>query len=207
MEETITFEAEDGTDLVGSYYHGSGPSVILLHMLDHDRNTWNLFAEKLNKDNYTVLSIDLRGHGQSNKDWKTFDEEDFLDMIFDVQAAKDFLKKQGADTKRIIIMGASIGANLALEHAAEDEDVRATILLSPGLNYKGLETEGPAEEIETPVLIVASEGDEYSAKSSEKLDNLINNSKLKIYPGDRHGTDLFIGSDLNNIILEWLYSL
>jgi pimeloyl-ACP methyl ester carboxylesterase len=44
------------------------PTVILLHMLGKDRSTWSNFASTLSqKEGYAVLSIDLRGHGESVK--------------------------------------------------------------------------------------------------------------------------------------------
>lgn len=203
----VFLETEDGTEITGSFYYGSGPSVILLHQLGNDRNSWNMFANKLNKRNYTVLSIDLRGHGQSEGKWQEFDEEDFKDMIFDVRAAKDFLEQQGANTEILITIGASIGANTALNFAAEDEDVKAAALLSPGLNYKGIETGKSAKDIDIPTFIAVSEGDDYSFDSSKKIHNMIENSHLEEYKGEPHGTDMLKVTNLNNDLINWLERL
>jgi pimeloyl-ACP methyl ester carboxylesterase len=76
---TVNFLTDDGVSIIGSYYSPlnvvsnassstTTPTVILLHMLGKDRSTWNAFASTLSqKGGYAVLSIDLRGHGESVK--------------------------------------------------------------------------------------------------------------------------------------------
>ena len=67
-------------------------------MLGRNRNDWNTFASTLsNRSNgFAVLSIDLRGHGESiNQNGKTisfqsFTPIDFNKMVLDVKAARAF---------------------------------------------------------------------------------------------------------------------
>ena len=71
-------------------------------------------------------------------------------MILDVMAAKEFLDKE-----KNVVMGASIGANLAIKFANE---VDGAVSLSPSFNYKGIETREDAPNVNKPVLIVVSVG-------------------------------------------------
>ena len=97
--ERVTFTSNDGVSLVGSYFtpkpgiNNSTPSVILLHMLGRDRSTWNEFAQDLSHRGYAVLSVDLRGHGESIKQgnatisYQSFVPDDFKNMTLDVKGA------------------------------------------------------------------------------------------------------------------------
>lgn len=84
----------------------------------------------------------MRGHGKSvnqNGTFQSFTPNDFNKMKLDVKAAKQFLVTQkGINPKNIAIVGASIGANVALKYAAVDPSIKAVVLLSPGLHYKGV---------------------------------------------------------------------
>ena len=223
--ERVVFTSEDGVLLVGSYYKPrigtsiSTPSVILLHMLGMDRSTWDKFAQKLTQNGYAVLSVDLRGHGESIKQanhtisYQSFMPKNFKNMTLDVKAAKKYLiEGRKANPNQISIIGASIGANLALNYAASDHSIKSVILLSPGLNYRGISTLDAIMKYKNPIYIVTAEDDSESAKDSKILCEKITCAEnLKIFENTNvHGTDMLsdkmIGSNLQNIILSWLDS-
>src|SRR6266849_2861657 len=94
--------------------------------------------------------------GRSKEDWQSFG---------------DILERSGY---------AAIGANGALLFAAEEPRVRCAVLLSPGLDYHGVTTEAAIAQMKRPVLLVASEEDEYSAQSARRLERLAPGPKAKI---------------------------
>jgi predicted alpha/beta superfamily hydrolase len=59
------------------------------------------------------------------------------------------------------VIGASIGANLALQALANHPEIPWAVLLSPGLNYRGLKTRPLLETLQSSqrVLLVASSED------------------------------------------------
>ena len=196
--QAVTFITDDGVSIVGTYYAPSSglkdstPTIILLHMLGKDRSTWNTFASALSHKGYAVLSIDLRGYGESIKQgsstvsYQSFTENDFNKMTLDVKAAKQFLIEQkNANPDRMAVIGASIGANIALNYAATlDPTIKIVILLSPGLNYRGVATSDTITKFKNPIYIAATEGDSESAKGSQTLCDKINcGENLKIYSG------------------------
>ncbi len=220
-EETVSFLTKDGVKIFGSLYlpgrtKGKVSAVLLLHQLGKDRRSWNVLIPNLLKEKYVVLAIDLRGHGDSTTFdgkpyfYSDFSNSDYALMIEDVRSAVEYLKSRGeVRADRIGIIGASIGANLALQYASEDRNVRTVILLSPGENYRGLEILPFLEAYSRrALLIVVSEKDTYSLVSSQKLkEHAVQASpcKLKIYPGGLHGTDLMnISNGLPSIIVAWL---
>ena len=68
--------------------------------------------------NISSLAIDLRGHGESGGG-------EVAESFLDVQAALAWLKKEtGLPLGQTIVIGASIGANLAIQAAAAHADIR-----------------------------------------------------------------------------------
>ena len=124
----------------------------------------------------------------------------------DIAAAKEFLKGQtNVDISRMAIAGASIGANLALWQASIDKDVSLLVLLSPGLNYRGIQAAQLAPQYSGPVFILASDGDTNAAQSSRELFEIFPGDKeLEVIEGNSHGTNMFIQEpDLIDKLLEW----
>jgi len=201
-----TTTTTDGQTIAYNYYPGKDnmPGVILLHMLGRTKNDWNLFAEMLQKNGYHVIAIDLRGHGESFGNLATFKPTDFNNMVFDVAAAKEVLESHNANTHKLVIIGASIGANVALNYGAKDPDVQTVLLLSPGADYRGVKTTSAITEFTKPLFIVASSEDDYSAKSSEDLASANTNVTLVLYKNAGHGTNMFKNKELAPTLLQWV---
>lgn len=214
--EDLVLEAKDGVPIHATFYSaGSGkPAIILIHMMRRNRSDWADFALDLKEKGFSSLAIDLRGHGQTTKrkdgsmlDLGIFRTKDYKDMKMDLQAAMNYLYTQNVPKSKISIVGASIGANLAINYAAKHpKKIKAVALLSPGLNYKNIKTAEPMGTWSGPVFLTASKDDSSSAKSVDTL------SKMKpercetiIYPGEAHGTLIFNAKkDLVPKLLGWL---
>jgi alpha-beta hydrolase superfamily lysophospholipase len=214
MEE-ITFITEDGVKISGNYFKPKkehAPVFLLLHMMPSTKESWNSFATHLQEKGFAALAIDLRGHGNSTDknglklDYKDFKDHEHRDSMKDIAAAKEFLAGQAnVDISGMAIAGASIGANLALWQASIDKDVKILILLSAGLNYRGIQAAQLAPGYSGRVYILASVGDTNAAKSSRELFDIFSGDKeLKIIQGNSHGTNMFISEpELIDKLLEW----
>ena len=200
----INFNTQDGITIFASFYptNKSNDAIILLHMLSRNRLDYIPLATKLQSNGKNVLAIDLRGHGDSTLQtgsWTTFSTNDFKNMILDVKAAKQFLKKIGLHTNKIL--GASIGANVALDYAIHDPDITQLILLSPGLDYKGLKTEIAAAQFNGTMLLAAGTNDAYSMQTIKVLQSRAKNARVVILKNGGHGTALLDNKEfLTNII-------
>lgn len=207
--EGITLKAEDGTKLHAEYNKVNGESaVVLVHMLGRSAKDWRFVADKLNTSGLSTLAVDLRKHGANlpeDAGRPELSPQDFAGMKQDVQAAVAHLKAKGfAD---IQIVGASIGANLALQVAAEDPSIRSVVLLSPGLDFKGVTSEDAlAKYGERPLLVVVSKDDRYSAKSGLVLDSQAKGvHSLVIYETAGHGTKMLNKEpQAEPMVLSWL---
>lgn len=94
------------------------PAVILIHQGFSNREEWRFLFPRLVDQGYAVLAIDLRGHGNSQKLTTGKIAALFNDpeqAPFDLKAAIDFLAEcDDIDSRRVAVVGASIGANLAV---------------------------------------------------------------------------------------------
>jgi len=219
MPEKIKIKTDDGMAIAGTYRAMSeqtAPAVVLLHMMPATKENWDSFAQELNKKGFQCLAVDLRGHGESEggpDGFLNFTDRQHQESIKDVKAAFNFFTAKGVPPKDIFLCGASIGANLALKFQAEHPEIRATILLSPGLNYRGLETEPMAERInqtQSVFFAAGGENDRYSTETSQNLFNMLKseNKKLKILKNAGHGTEIFDDNQsLMGEIILWIQSL
>jgi alpha-beta hydrolase superfamily lysophospholipase len=192
----------DGVKISYNYFDSnSNKGVILLHELSKNKETWDDFAIKLTQQGYKIIAIDLRGHGKSDLDFKSFNSNDYINMALDVEEANNFLREKGAN--KISIIGASIGANLALNYVTQSDDIQTIILLSPGEDYRGVTTLDKISRFSKPILIVSSKEDKYAFESSKRLSELSNNVEFIELEGDEHGTEM-LSSNLENQIFGWI---
>lgn len=195
----------DGKVINGLYYPGTKEEgVILVHMLGRDRSSWENVPQDLNQKGFHVLAIDLRGHGDNlGKRFSQFTEEEWNTAITDVQAAHGFFTRKKVTT---YLVGASIGANLVLKYAATDDSILKVILLSPGLEYRGVEIGKASKEYKGSLLVAASKEDTYSYESSQTLFEGSPSLKkeFKKYQGGGHGTNMLSRTDVRGVIINWL---
>ena len=207
-------KTSDGVKIVGDFEMPTGAkkAVLLLHMMPSTRVSWKSLTEDLNKAGFATLAIDLRGHGESaaTLDYKKFTDAEHQASRLDVDAAINFLKQNKFSEENISFAGASIGANLSLDALYRYAGTSRAVLLSPGLNYRGIKTEAAMRGLNShqKVWLVAAEGDEYSAQSVRALKSLqAEKSVLTIFPGGDHGTTLFKSQPkLINDIAVFLHS-
>ena len=173
---------------------------MLLHQWGSDRKSYDKFAKRLQAKGFGVLAIDGRGFGESVKttDGKSVSpsrmDETVKGMKADVDNAFQFLTRQkNVDAQRICIVGASYGSSLAMIYGAENKQIKAVALLSPGLNYFGnLPIEDAVKNYgERPLLLVAAEDDKESAETVKKLKQVNEKYETQIYQKGGHGTALF----------------
>lgn len=216
--QTINFTTPDSVKIVGSFYGANAansPAVLMLHQFGANRTSFKDLARQFQADGIAVLAIDGRGFGESTKRTDgskvpvSQSNEAVAGMKSDVAAAVKFLCEQkNVDKTRLGIVGASYGSSLAIIYAAENPEIKAVALLSPGTNYFGNLPTIPAIEKygARPVLIVAAEDDEESATASRGLDKLAAGDlhQLQIYQKGGHGTGIFAARvGLDKLLLEF----
>jgi pimeloyl-ACP methyl ester carboxylesterase len=169
--ETVRLVTRDKVSLAATFFaprakRGTkAPGAVLLHDAGADRRTLVSMALYLQKRGFGVLTLDLRGHGQSATEsfsWATMDqkarESAWAFASRDLQAASDYLQSRDEiHSANLSLVGVGAGSGLALRHAIDDENTRAVVLVGPanGGSY-GFDLPGSVCDLEgLPCLIVA----------------------------------------------------
>lgn len=219
--EKISLKTKDGVKIVADYrnvdiskYQQPIGWLVLVHMMPAAKESFQRFAEEFQKIGYESIAIDLRGHGESDAGpdgFLYFSDAEHQKSILDLEAGVDYLmKSRKAASDKIIFVGASIGANLSLQYIGEHSEFKAAVLLSAGLNYRGIKTEPLVKNLKAgqKAFFVSAEDDGDNAEQNKKLYALTPASivkKIKIYEAGGHGTDILKNQpDLMNLIVDFI---
>jgi pimeloyl-ACP methyl ester carboxylesterase len=99
---------------------GDGPLVICLHGMGDLRSVYRFLAPALIDAGLRVASMDLRGHGESDATFETYD---------DVAAGSDLVALAEHLSGSAILVGNSMGAGAAVWAAAQEPDLVAGLVL------------------------------------------------------------------------------
>lgn len=215
----ITLKTKDNFEIIGDYYAVSAknaPAAALIHMMPATKESWKVFAKKLNDVGFHCLAIDLRGHGESQggpDGFRGFNDEDHQASVYDMESAVDYFIRKGIPLEKISVIGASIGANLALQFQSRHPEVKSSVLLSPGFDYHGIETEKAVKKLnpdQAIFLAAGGENDAYSTETANKLYNLAQSrdKQIRIFKDTGHGTTILKErpSFLDELV-SWLKSI
>ena len=167
----VSFTTKDGQLLSGSYFApkvkkkstAPSPAALLIHDATKSRGDFEELASYLQKKGFAVLTVDLRGHGDSETPECCFDKSDdkgkenlWSLSARDVDTAADYLLSQsGVHSSNLSIFGVGSGAALAVRRANDDENVRAVVLVDPEpMAYGYNVSEGVSELGGLPTLIM-----------------------------------------------------
>jgi len=174
--EDFKLTTKDGVKLVVTYFPSNlgkdAVPIVMLHDDMESRAVFNTLARELQNpegeelQSHAVLTVDLRGHGESTtqegRNGKTRQLEadrlkpnDYRNMVlYDMEAVRRFLRMKNdageLNLNKLCLLGAGMGANVATAYAAYDwsvpelarvkqgQDVKALILASPRRSFGGL---------------------------------------------------------------------
>ncbi|MDE2102780.1 MAG: alpha/beta fold hydrolase [Patescibacteria group bacterium] len=202
--EKISLTTKDNKSISGNFFPAENARgwVIYLHMMPSAKESWNRIAGRLARDGYSGLAIDLRGHGESEggpNGYKYFSDAEHQASINDVEAAFDFLLSKGARAGHIRLIGASIGANLAIEFFSKHKEFPSAVFLSAGTNYRGVSALRAAENLSPgqSALFLTSRDDLGADGSNPEQNEAIISSlpsgvkaEKVIYNSAGHGTNI-----------------
>jgi len=201
---TVKLTAEDGTRLTAER-EGSGASgVVLVHGDGGSSADWKSLVGRLASNGYSVLAVDLRGHGGSKPPDSPADD-DYLVMEKDVNAAVVWLKKNGSEN--ITVIGASLGANVALAASASNDAIDSVVMISPTLSAKGVKASAAIGALgNRSLMLVASDAETLQAKAVQLLSAKAqgpNHAELLSAAGS--GTRLLnTAPELEGLLFAWL---
>jgi pimeloyl-ACP methyl ester carboxylesterase len=210
--EALVLQTTDGVQLAITYYPGSrgkqAVPIVLLHGWKQSQNDYKDLAPALQKLGYAVVVPDLRGHGGSTRRKSGVKEEtldaalmtvaQFRPMVTqDMKAVKDFLWKRNnageLNIDKLCIVGAGMGASVALDFAAFDANgyesgmvnygplklarfIKALVLISPEWAFRGLPLRdaitSPVVQQDIAILILVGKQNVKSMTQAEQIYNI-----------------------------------
>lgn len=123
--DVVSLHSTDGISLKGWWLPSQGrarANVIIAHGVDHTRQVMLPRASFLVRGGYNVLTIDLRGHGESAAQYAS---PGYLESR-DVLGAIQYVHERG-EHDPIVLLGLSYGGAAVVLAAAQSEDVAAVI--------------------------------------------------------------------------------
>ncbi|HZC23510.1 MAG TPA: alpha/beta fold hydrolase [Candidatus Binatia bacterium] len=201
-KKDVDFLAPDGTKLRATFFAAAKPGqgVLLLHMCNTTRKSWEPVAVGLSKAGINALTIDNRGFGESGGPRFEGGSPEVLKELNekwagDFDAAYKFLLAQpGVDKGRIAAGGGSCGVNNATKLAERHPDIKVLVLLAGSTDIAGFNF--IAHKPEMPIFTAAAADDEYNPATLELmrwLSELSENPRTKFsgFKDGRHGTEIF----------------
>jgi len=169
--ETVEIKTSDGVKLAASFYkpRERAPAVLLVHDAGGNRAQLEPLAERLQKQGFGVVAIDLRGHGDSKTDkldWATLSEGDKKSTWSyaprDIDAAATWVLSQAnIHGTSLSIVGVGSGCALAVRHAKSDDNVVCLALLAPHTQSFGFDVKADIQALAgLPTFVLASKNDE-----------------------------------------------
>jgi dienelactone hydrolase len=198
----LDLTASDGIKLRATFFAATkpGPGVLLLHMCNTTRKSWEPVAKELSQSGINTLTVDNRGFGESGGpryDNAAPEVQQQLQQKWpaDFDAAYQYLVSQpGVDKTRIALGGGSCGVNNAIQLAERHPDVKALVLLAGSTDPDGVKflLNHPA----IPLFTAAAADDQYMTGAPQLMhwftqlsDNPHN--QFVDFPNGRHGTEIF----------------
>jgi pimeloyl-ACP methyl ester carboxylesterase len=208
--ESVQLTGEEGISLHAVYTPAeeSKRGVIFLHMVGRSAKDWSYLAKRVNRAGFHTLAVDLRNHGENAVEGRPVEDLNYHDyrlMVGDLVETLAWFRAKGVE--EVSLVGASVGSNLAMIVAKDDPAIHNVVLLSPGLEFKGLEIDGAVAAYgERPLLIAVSSEDKYSARSALVLDaEALGKHHLAVYEKAGHGTKMLNRAPaLEPLVQSWL---
>lgn len=181
----VALQADDQVSLAATYFAPrvspqAAAGVVLVHDAGGSRADVQKLAVRLQKSGFAVLSLDLRGHGESAANevpWAKLDTDGqtrlWNSMPRDVKAGVQFLTSQpGVQSATVSLVGHGAGCLLVVRHAVRDEKVRDLVLIAPKLEQLGSTLVHDLAEIAgLPTYIAVGKDDAPSAKRISEFAN------------------------------------
>lgn len=210
----VDIKAPDGANLKATFFAAAkpGPGVMLLHQCNRQRKIWDDLAKQLSAVGINVLTMDLRGFGESDgipidKATPQQAQEQGQKWPADIDAAFAYLTSQPGVKRDVIgVGGASCGVDNSVQTAIRHpKEVKSLVLLSGNTNFAGRKF---IRQSQIPVLAGIADDDEFppSNETTEWIFSLspATGNRFYHYAKGGHGAEIFaVHPELRQAIVDW----
>lgn len=213
--QAVDLTAPDGIKLKASYFAAGkpGPGVLLLHQCDHDRKIWDGLAQQLASAGINVVTMDLRGFGDSGDKphnkvgaGPIEPQDEMQKWPGDIDVAFQYLKSRpGVKQGQIGVGGGSCGVDNALKTAMRHPEIKSLVLLAGPTDLKGRQF---LRQSKLPVFFAVADDDQYPfmVQMTELLYTISASpgKKFAHYQTGHHAAEIFsVHPDLPAAIVNW----
>lgn len=213
--EDVRITAEDGIDLYARYWDGGDRAVLFGHDFDNptpgsagqrapqSSESILAFSAAIAREGYTVLSMDYRGHGQSEGEY------DVRASQLDLAAAYRWLADQGHDEVVMVGFAGSGTAAVVLDAESDDIDFAGIAMLFSPPQDTGLDANAVLPAIEAPMFFVGSEAGQSASWANRLEAKATNSSGVFIFDRVPSGVTFFdvFGAELAGRIAQFIASI
>jgi len=176
-KEKVGFPSEDGIEITADKYliAEEYPYILLFHQAGSSRGEFGDIAEKFLKLRFNCLAVDLRSGDNANfinnetasRARSAGKSVNFLDAREDMKAAIDYA--YNLNSKKVILLGSSYSASLALLEGLHHPKVGAVIAFSPGEYFgKDLRLEDSLKTCSKPLFVAVTKREQPYVKQMLK---------------------------------------
>ena len=225
MKKDIKVVSKDGFNISATLTYPKNKTqkeystVLLLHSLGYNSQWWGDLPKELLNRGYAVLTIDLRGHGESvynaklaKTSWKNMTNSAYAKYPDDILKVMETVKAD--NTRREFfnnwaIVGADIGASAGILTAEKYTNVPKTIvMISPVVRTKSLYIPVSIAHIEgCDFLAISGDGDTDAVEAANYLAKFAQNEFLMFTSSSKTTGMLMLKNapDLAKMITEWIF--
>ncbi|HKD78229.1 MAG TPA: alpha/beta fold hydrolase [Candidatus Angelobacter sp.] len=210
----IDLKAPDGANLKATFFPAAkpGPGVMLLHQCNRQRKIWDDLAKQLAAAGINVLTVDLRGFGESDgipvdKATPQQAQEQARKWPGDIDAALGYLTSQPGVKRDVIgVGGASCGVDNSVQAAIRHpKEVKSLVLLAGSTDIAGRKF---LRQSQIPILAAIADDDEFpvSIDTTQWIFSLspAAGNKFLRYTTGGHGAEIFaVHPELRDAIVDW----
>ncbi|MDA1267077.1 MAG: alpha/beta hydrolase [Planctomycetota bacterium] len=221
LGESVRIVTQDKVSISGSYFaprtrgNAKVPGAILVHDAGSSRAALAEMAVYLQRKGFGVLTLDLRGHGESTSadlDWSKMEdkakESTWAFAGRDLSAAGSYLLgRKEIHAANLSLVGVGAGGALALRHATDDDATRAVVLVGPPGEALGFDmTDGVRNLGGLPCLIVADKDGRKKAETMRDAGHGANDNYeyVTVQVMKSAADELLADKRLNSSFSKWL---
>jgi dienelactone hydrolase len=169
-------------------------------------------AERLQRVGFGILSIDLRGHGESRSDrldWATLSSGEkkatWACARRDVDAAARWLLSQPSiHSTSLNRVGVRAGSALVARHARDDEKVLSVALVAPSASEYGYDVKADIQTLQgLPTFVVSAKNDE-AERLAQEANASYSSTYVDVFVVTPRDDDLLGAKNLAPQLAKWM---
>lgn len=214
--DAVSFSTQDDWTISASYRPADAgqKTLILLHDLAKDRNSFAVFSTELARNGNGFLALDLRGHGKSQNKGAAYSfakegvDNEYNKMVRDVDGAVSFLKSKGVAEESMVIMGAGLGANVAAKSMGFWPGISGLVLITPTSNNRDVLSIPAMRLYKGDVFIGAAADDKKTFLEASVLRNVAflttGEGRVTFATAYDKSSHALLDAYLTPVLLQWL---